>query len=96
MQDWEQSRMTRIIKRDIRATCPQIVEDINAGPSTSITGRIIQRNIIDMGFRSQRLIRVSLLTARHKTPHLAWARQHQHWTVDDWKYVPGLTSLVFN
>ncbi|GFY19391.1 HTH_Tnp_Tc3_2 domain-containing protein [Trichonephila clavipes] len=46
-----------------------------------------ERNIIDMGFRSRRSTCVPLLTALHKTLHLAWARQHRHWTVDDWKHV---------
>ncbi|GFU53105.1 uncharacterized protein TNCV_3098891 [Trichonephila clavipes] len=40
-----------------------------------------------MGFRRRRLTRVLLLTAGHKALHLVWARQHRHWTVDDWKHV---------
>ncbi|GBM10961.1 hypothetical protein AVEN_171442-1 [Araneus ventricosus] len=28
-----------------------------------------------------------LLTARRKALCIAWARQHSHWTVDDWKHV---------
>ncbi|GFV04566.1 HTH_Tnp_Tc3_2 domain-containing protein [Trichonephila clavipes] len=72
---------------DRRATLLQIAEDFNAGPSTSVTLRTFQRNIIDMGFRSRRFTRVSLLTARQKALRLAWARQHRHWTVDDWKHV---------
>ncbi|GFY08735.1 transposable element Tcb2 transposase [Trichonephila clavipes] len=28
-----------------------------------------------------------LLTVRHKALRLSWARQHRHWTVDDWKHV---------
>ncbi|GBO03771.1 hypothetical protein AVEN_264650-1 [Araneus ventricosus] len=31
--------------------------------------------------------RVPLLTALHKALLLSWARQHYHWTVDDWKHV---------
>ncbi|GBN82920.1 hypothetical protein AVEN_125326-1 [Araneus ventricosus] len=31
--------------------------------------------------------RVPLLTARHRALLLSWARQHYHWTVDDWKHV---------
>ncbi|GFU60114.1 HTH_Tnp_Tc3_2 domain-containing protein [Trichonephila clavipes] len=46
-----------------------------------------QRNIIDMGFRSRKSTRVLLLTARHKALRLALSRQHQHWTVDDWKHI---------
>ncbi|GFW79899.1 hypothetical protein TNCV_3899001 [Trichonephila clavipes] len=45
--------MTRISKRDRRATLPQTAADLNAGPSTCVTVRIIQRNIIDMGFQSR-------------------------------------------
>ncbi|GBM24270.1 hypothetical protein AVEN_22596-1 [Araneus ventricosus] len=40
-----------------------------------------------MGSQSRRPTRVPLLTARHKALLLSWARQHYHWTVDDWKNV---------
>ncbi|GBM22753.1 hypothetical protein AVEN_196120-1 [Araneus ventricosus] len=40
-----------------------------------------------MGFRSRRTIIAPLLTARHNALCIAWARQHIHWTVDDWKHV---------
>ncbi|GFV37751.1 transposable element Tcb2 transposase [Trichonephila clavipes] len=40
-----------------------------------------------MGFRSRRPTRVALLTARYNVLRLAWACQHRHWTVDDWKHV---------
>ncbi|GFX23587.1 transposable element Tcb2 transposase [Trichonephila clavipes] len=75
----------KIIKRDRRATLPQLSEDFNARPSTSVTVQTIQRNIIDMGFRSRKPSRVPLLTARYKALRLTWARQH--WSVDDWKHV---------
>ncbi|GBO42193.1 hypothetical protein AVEN_186866-1 [Araneus ventricosus] len=57
MQERDQRRLTRTIKRDRRATLPQIAADFNAGPSTSVSVRTIQRNIIDMGFLSRRLTR---------------------------------------
>ncbi|GBM63500.1 hypothetical protein AVEN_73782-1 [Araneus ventricosus] len=72
----DQRRLTRIIKRDRRATLPQIAADFNAEQSTSVSLRTIQRNIIDMGFRSRSTTRVPLMTARHKALRLAWARQH--------------------
>ncbi|GBN00131.1 hypothetical protein AVEN_184306-1 [Araneus ventricosus] len=40
-----------------------------------------------MGSQSRRPTRVPLLTALHKALLLSWARQHYHWTVDDWKHV---------
>ncbi|GFW96725.1 HTH_Tnp_Tc3_2 domain-containing protein [Trichonephila clavipes] len=87
--------MTRIIKRDRRETFPQIAADFNAAPLTSVTMRTIQRKIIDMGFRSRGPTRVPLLTARHKALRLAWARQHRHWTVDDWKHVAWFDESRF-
>ncbi|GFX33140.1 HTH_Tnp_Tc3_2 domain-containing protein [Trichonephila clavipes] len=74
MQERDQRRLTRIIKRDRHAIFPQIAADFNVGPSTSVTVRIIQQNIIDMGFRSRRPSRVPLLTTRPKALLFAWAR----------------------
>ena len=52
MQERDQRRLTRIIKRDRRAILLQIAADFNVGPSSSVSLRTIQRNIIDMGFRT--------------------------------------------
>ncbi|GBO30053.1 hypothetical protein AVEN_218946-1 [Araneus ventricosus] len=40
-----------------------------------------------MGSQSRRPTRVPFLTVLHKALLLSWARQHYHWTVDDWKHV---------
>ncbi|GBM54985.1 hypothetical protein AVEN_82533-1 [Araneus ventricosus] len=48
---------------------------------------MFNRVIIDMGFRSRRAAIVPLLTAQHKALCIAWAHQHSHWIVDDWKHV---------
>ncbi|GFX14792.1 HTH_Tnp_Tc3_2 domain-containing protein [Trichonephila clavipes] len=42
MQEWDERRLTRIIKRGRRATLPQIAADFNAGPSANVTVRTIQ------------------------------------------------------
>ncbi|GBN57055.1 hypothetical protein AVEN_195154-1 [Araneus ventricosus] len=65
MQERDQRQLTRIIKRDRRAALPQIAADFNAGPSTIVSVRTIQRNIIDMVFRSRRSTCVPLMTARY-------------------------------
>ncbi|GBM49360.1 hypothetical protein AVEN_264520-1 [Araneus ventricosus] len=44
-------------------------------------------NVINMGSQSRRPTRVPLLIELHKVLLLSWARQHYHWTVDDWKHV---------
>ncbi|GFX66689.1 HTH_Tnp_Tc3_2 domain-containing protein [Trichonephila clavipes] len=87
MQEWDQRRMTRTIKSDRRATLPQIAADFSSRPPTSVTMRTIQRNIRLMGFLSRIPTHVPLLIALYKALHIAWARQHRHWTLDDWKHV---------
>ncbi|GFV69104.1 HTH_Tnp_Tc3_2 domain-containing protein [Trichonephila clavipes] len=77
-------------------TLPQIAAYFNAGPSTSVTVRTIQRIIIDMGFRSRRPTRVPLLTARLKALRLTSARQHRYWIVEDWKHVARSSRFQFN
>ncbi|GBO30503.1 hypothetical protein AVEN_255018-1 [Araneus ventricosus] len=44
-------------------------------------------DVINMGSQSRRSTLVPFLTARYKALLLSWARQHQYWTVDDWKHV---------
>ncbi|GFX67299.1 hypothetical protein TNCV_4657701 [Trichonephila clavipes] len=58
MKERSQPQPTRVIKRDRRATLPQIAENLNAGSLTSVIVGIIQRNTIDMGFWSRRPTRV--------------------------------------
>ncbi|GBL79204.1 hypothetical protein AVEN_92437-1 [Araneus ventricosus] len=77
----------RILKRDRRTILSQIAADFNDGASTSVSVRTVQRTVINMGSQSRRPTRVPLLTALHKALLLSWARQHYHWTVDDWKHV---------
>ncbi|GBN62449.1 hypothetical protein AVEN_83932-1 [Araneus ventricosus] len=49
-----------------------------------------------MGFRSRRTIIVPLLIALHKALCIAWARQHSHWIVDDWKHVAWSDECRFH
>ncbi|GBM61947.1 hypothetical protein AVEN_60807-1 [Araneus ventricosus] len=81
------SRQTRILKRDRRATLPHIAADFIDGASTSVSARTLQRTVINMGSQSRRSTLVPLLIPRHKALLLFWARQHYHWTVEDWKHV---------
>ncbi|GFU37609.1 HTH_Tnp_Tc3_2 domain-containing protein [Trichonephila clavipes] len=95
MQERDQRRLTRCLKRDRYATLLKIAADFNVESSTGAIARTIQRNIIDMGFRSRRPTPVPLLTARHKDLRLTWARQHRHCTVDDWKHVTWSDESLF-
>ncbi|GBM27740.1 hypothetical protein AVEN_25358-1 [Araneus ventricosus] len=95
MQERDQRRLMRIIKRDRRATLPQIAADFSAGPSTSVSVRTVQRTVINIGSQSRRPTCLPLLTTLHKALLLSWARQHYNWTVDVWKHVTWSDEFHF-
>ncbi|GFV09952.1 transposable element Tcb2 transposase [Trichonephila clavipes] len=47
------------------------------------------------GTNQSTMLRSAKPTARYKALLLTWARQHQHWTVDDWKHVAWADESPF-
>nr|CAH7765765.1 unnamed protein product [Callosobruchus chinensis] len=47
----------------------------------------IRRRVLASGLRCRRPLRVPLLTARHRTARLQWARAHQDWLLPQWRNV---------
>nr|CAH7714069.1 unnamed protein product [Callosobruchus chinensis] len=52
-----------------------------------ISTATIRRRVLASGLRCRRPLRVPLLTARHRTARLQWARAHQDWLLPQWKNV---------
>nr|CAH7763266.1 unnamed protein product [Callosobruchus chinensis] len=62
--------------------------------------------VLASGLRCRRPLRVSLLTARHRTARLQWARAHQDWLLPQWRnvlfsdesrlnYIPGTMTGAY-
>ena len=49
--------------------------------------RIVNRRLNSARFRARKLIKRPLLTIRHKTARLQWARDHMEWNIRSWKRV---------
>nr|CAH7758374.1 unnamed protein product [Callosobruchus chinensis] len=52
-----------------------------------ISTATIRRRVLASGLRCRRPLRVPLLTARHRTARLQWARAHQDWLLPQWRNV---------
>ncbi|GFW43911.1 transposable element Tcb2 transposase [Trichonephila clavipes] len=52
-----------------------------------VSKRTVERSLQHMGFVSHQPTRVFLLNTFHRVTHLAWAREHRDWSVEDWKQV---------
>lgn len=47
------------------------------------------------GLHSHRPIHVTILTAIHSHQHMKWARNHQHWIINNWKKVTWSEESCF-
>ncbi|GBN01329.1 hypothetical protein AVEN_24147-1 [Araneus ventricosus] len=80
-------RLSRLVKQNRRQTVAQLTAHYNACPSASVSEHTVQWTLLYMGLCSRRPTRVPLLTKRHPQLRLQWAREHQDWTMDEWKRV---------
>ena len=47
----------------------------------------VHRTLLRMELHSCRPVRVPMMTPVHRRKHLQWAREHQNWTLEQWKKV---------
>ncbi len=95
MPCWGQRRMDRLVRDDRKATVTQITTRYNQGIQNTISEHTTRRTLIQMGYSSRRPHRVPLLSAKNRKRRLQFTQDHQNWTIEDWKTLPGLMSLDF-
>lgn len=52
-----------------------------------ISSRTVRRRLLEFKRPARRPVKRQMLTRRMKRSRLQWAKNHQHWTVEDWKKV---------
>lgn len=60
-----------------------------------ISDRTVRRRLNEAGFKSVRPIRKPLLTSAMKRKRLIWAKNHRHWTVEDWRKVSFILNINY-
>ncbi len=90
-----QRRIGRLVKDDRKATITQITTRYNQDMQNTIPERTTRQTLKQMGYSSTRLDLVPLLSAKNRKRRLQFAQDHQNWTIEDWKTLPGLMSLDF-
>nr|CAH7752365.1 unnamed protein product [Callosobruchus chinensis] len=82
----EDRYIAQLARRERSVTVPvlrsQFQRTFNRVISTTI-----RRRVLASGLRCRRPLRVPLLTARHRTARLQWARAHQDWLLPQWRNV---------
>jgi len=53
----------------------------------NVSQQTIRRRLREAGIRKWKAVKRALLTKKHAANRLSWAKEHQHWTVDNWRKV---------
>src|SRR5690606_33385612 len=79
-----------ILKRKIRIGVYRTARDAyrDQDPSNKKASyRTITRSLHQLGFNTYRKVKKPFLSSHHKKARLAWAKDHKHWTMENWKTV---------
>ena len=74
-------------KRNRRLTAPEIQAQFNARHSKDISLNTIKQHLRSANLWGKVAVRKPLLRPINKQKRLKWAKEHQNWTVEDWKRV---------
>nr|CAH7759935.1 unnamed protein product [Callosobruchus chinensis] len=83
----EDRYIAELARRERSVTVPVLRFQFQRTFNRVISIATIRRRILALGLRCRRPLRVPLLTARHRTARLQWARAHQGWLLPQWRNV---------
>ena len=78
--------LTRSAKMSPWKSASHHAQDLSAD-GVNVSKWTVQRNLRETGFKSVHPTRKPLLTQTMKRKRLLWARNHQNWTVEQWRKV---------
>nr|CAH7759891.1 unnamed protein product [Callosobruchus chinensis] len=83
----EDRYIAQLARRERSVTVPVLRSHFQRTFNRVISTATILRRVLASGLRCRRPLRVPLLTARHRTARLQWARAHQDWLLPQWRNV---------
>nr|CAH7769951.1 unnamed protein product [Callosobruchus chinensis] len=83
----EDRYIAQLARRERSVTVPVLKSQFQRTFIRVISTAAIRRRVSTSGLRCRRPLRVALLTARHRTARLQWARAHQDWLLPQWRNV---------
>ncbi len=90
-----QRRMDRLVRDDRKTTVTLITTRYNQDLQNTISEHTTHQTLKQMSSSSRRPHRVPLLSDKTSTRRIQFTQNHQNWTIEDWKTLPGLMSLYF-
>lgn len=78
-------RLSALRNRTVTGT--MLKNELKIASNVLISSRTARRRLKEAGLSNRRPAKKPLLTREHRVARLRFARNHQNWTVDDWKSV---------
>lgn len=79
-------KIREICVENRKAPC-QILTKLVQEAGVNISLATVRQRVKDLGFTCRRPAKKPLLTPAMKQKRLKWAKEHRHWTADDWNKV---------
>lgn len=79
--------LKKIVNKGRQKTLSEITNEWNKVSRVGVSRMTTLRRLNDLGFKSKMAIKKPLLNNKQRAKRLAWAKLHQHWTVDQWRTV---------
>ncbi|KAL7849234.1 hypothetical protein SRHO_G00208570 [Serrasalmus rhombeus] len=73
--------------RNRRLTGPQLASSLNSTRKTPVSTSTVKRRLRDFGLQGRVAKKKPYLRLANKRKRLRWAKEHRHWTEEDWKKV---------
>ena len=73
--------------RNRRLTGPQLASSLNSTRKTPVSTSTVKRRLRDSGLQGRVAKKKPYLRLANKRKRLRWAKEHRHWTEEDWKKV---------
>lgn len=83
----EDRLLVRLCLQDRRKSSRVLSTELQQATGKALSSSRVRRRLIKAGFKSRRAAKKPMLTANNIRNRLSWARQHQHWTKEDWRRV---------
>nr|CAH7749893.1 unnamed protein product [Callosobruchus chinensis] len=83
----EDRYIAQLVRRERSVTVPVLRSQFQRTFNRVISAATIRQRVLASELWYRRPLRVPLLTARHRTAQLQWARAHQDWLLPQWRNV---------
>jgi transposase len=75
------------LTKGLKDTAVEVKKSVNQLLNKSVSNSTVRHALQVAGLSGKFTIEKPFLTGKHIKARLKWAKQHQYWTIDDWKRV---------